>query len=422
MATAGVLLLLSAFFSGSETAFFSLSKDQISSIQEKKQRNAELLVSLMDKQSDLLVTILFGNTLVNVAASVLATAAMFELCGYYGFRDVYGVAAAVVFMPLLLLIVGEVTPKSIALRNSQKFALRAAPVISLFGTIFHPVVVVLRKISVMTTIFKVRGRPHPFLSEEEVKTLFRMSGEEGVFEEDEKEMIDSIFEFGETVVKEVMVPRTDICAIEVGMSRNDVVDIIREHGHSRIPVYQESIDDVVGLLYAKDLLRYIREPDKDFNLASILRKAHFVPENKNIDDLLREFKRDKMHLAIVVDEYGGTSGLVTMEDLLEEIVGEIFDEYDVEEKLFEVINENTLLADGKLDIGEFNETFDVELPAEDSETLGGFLLDQLGEVPAAKRSLEYDGLEFIVEKVIKHRIVSIRILFRDKQVPEHLRK
>lgn len=420
LAATGLLLVLSAFFSGSETAFFSLSKVQLKNLQEKKKKNIEKLTELLEDEGGVLVTVLFGNTLVNVAASVVATSALFEVCDLVGLDKIIGIVAAMVLMPVLLLVVGEVTPKTFAFRNSENYALMASPSILFFKKLFSPLVKVLKKLTVMTTVPTGKARPMPYITEEEVRTLFRVSGDDGLFEEDEQEMIDSIFEFGNTVVKEVMVPRTDMVALDIELGRDEVLDLIKECGHSRIPVYQDSIDNIVGILYAKDMLQFIRDPDRMFNLVNIMRKAYFVPENKNIDELLKEFKERKMHLAIVVDEYGGTSGLATMEDLIEEIVGDILDEYDVEEKVYEVVDSMTVMADGKMDITEFNEIFDVDLPEDDAETLGGFLLDQFGKVPSAKQNIKFEGLSFIVEKVIKHRITSIRILFEEQQIPEKL--
>jgi CBS domain containing-hemolysin-like protein len=247
-----------------------------------------------------------------------------------------------------------------------------------------------------------------FLSEDGLRFLLNATEEEATIEEDEKEMIASIFAFGETLVREVMVPRIDVAAVPVDVPMLSALDIILKDGHSRIPVYRDSIDNVVGILYAKDLLRYLRDGRTDVPLGKILRPAYFIPESKKVDELLQELQQRKVHMAVVVDEYGGTAGIVTIEDLLEEIVGEIQDEYDAEEPTVEPVNEREYLFDARVPLAEASKLLDVELPAEGGDTLGGFIYSQLGKVPAVGDTVEYGPVTVEVLSVAGRRIKQVR--------------
>ncbi|HDK26876.1 MAG TPA: HlyC/CorC family transporter, partial [Candidatus Atribacteria bacterium] len=226
-------------------------------------------------------------------------------------------------------------------------------------------------------------------------------------------MIRNIFEFSDTMVKEVMIPRVDMACISSDTKLDSILKLIKKMGHSRIPVYEETVDNIIGILYAKDLLavykRWYKIKEK-FDLKKILRKAYFVPQNKKIDDLLDIFQRDRIQIAIVIDEYGGTAGLITLEDLVEEIVGEIIDEYDKETKLYEIIDDNTVIVDGMIDIDKINELLNIEIPENDFETLGGFIYDLMGRIPKKGEKIEYQQLQIIIEQVVKNRIKKVKII------------
>jgi gliding motility-associated protein GldE len=407
-----VSLCLSAIFSGSETAFFSLSKIEMQKMIRDGRKNARAVKRTMEKARLFLISILFGNTLLNIIASSLATVlfidAMQKLNIAQELQTVISVVVTIVVMPFLILIFGEITPKTYALHYAEKIALKTIREFNVYFQLLRPLFYLLEKISAVFTRIFDRLAPRHDLTVEEIRTMVKVSEENGILEEEEKEMLESVFEFGKTTVREVMSPRTDMVCVEAHTEFNELIRMIREEGHSRIPVFEENVDNILGIIYAKDLLAYLPDQD-DFELSKVIKKPYFVPESKLIDDLLKEFQKRKIHLAIVVDEYGGTSGLVTLEDLLEEIVGEIFDEYDVTEQLYEVIDDSTIRIDAKIDIDDFNELAHTELPGEGYDTLGGFLLDQLGKFPTPGEAIEYDDMKFTVEKVTRHRIRKVRV-------------
>jgi len=249
----------------------------------------------------------------------------------------------------------------------------------------------------------------PFVTEEEIRTLVDAGEEEGVLEEEEKEMIYSIFDLGDTMTREVMVPRIDVVALEVTTPLLEALETIMQAGHSRIPVFYETIDNVEGVLYAKDLLPYLRDGHTDVPLKDLLRQAYFVPETKKASELLPDLQQRRVHMAIVVDEYGGVAGLVTIEDLLEEIVGEIQDEYDTEEPFVEFVDENEYVFDARVDLDDLNRLMDVSLPTEDNDTLGGFIYTELGKVPTPGDQVAFGDMEFVVESVTGRRIRKVRV-------------
>jgi CBS domain containing-hemolysin-like protein len=259
------------------------------------------------------------------------------------------------------------------------------------------------------------------LSEKELRTLVDVGEEKGALLKEEKEMIHGIFELHGTVVREIMVPRTDMVCLEKDSSLTTVLNVVKEKMHSRIPVYDDTVDNIVGILYIKDLLPFIRKRNtSDFKLEKLVRPAYYVPEQKKINELLREFQAQKIHMAIVVDEYGGTSGLVTLEDVIEEIVGEIQDEYDKEAPLIEKINDHTFLVDGSMAIDEINEELNLDLPTEEGvDTLAGFLLGQFGSVPKPKEKITYNGYEFVIEKATKKRIQKVRLILKKRNNAEN---
>jgi len=411
-----ILLVLSAFSSASETALASVSHIRVKRMLEEKTKGAETLNNLLAHPSRFLAAILILNNLVNIAAASLATVLAVRYFEYLGLRlyagYITGISTGIV--TFLVLVYGEITPKTYAAQNAEKVSLLVARPVSFLVTILFPVARVF--IAIANFFTKLLGgktmREGPFLTEEEMKTMVTVGEEEGVIEEEEKEMIHSIFEFGDTIVKEVMVPRMDMVCVENTASAEDVLGIITKEGFSRIPVYEESIDNIIGIVYAKDLLMVDKSGKEKMTISvkTLMRPAYYIPETKKVNELLRELQKKRQHMAIVVDEYGGTAGLVTIEDLLEEIVGEIFDEYDLEEVLIEEVDENNVRVDARVNLDKINEFLEMALPEEyEFETIGGFVYSLVGKIPMAGEKIEYDNLIFTVEKLVGRRISKILI-------------
>jgi putative hemolysin len=402
-------LILSAFFSGSETALFSLNKLQLKKMQKEESGwRVNSIIKLLNDPQKTLITILTGNMFVNIAASSLATYLAIKLFGNVGI----GIAGGI--MIFMILVFGEIVPKSLAISNAETIAKKIARPVEIISSFLFPLILFFKIIiNVLYYFFgKKRVKEKKEITEEDLITLINVGKDEGVIEEEEKKMIRNIFEFGDTMVKEVMVPRVDMACIPSEAKLNSILRLIKKMGHSRIPVYKETIDNIIGVLYTKDLLvvyeQWYKSKEK-FDLKKIIRRAYFVPENKKIDDLLDIFQRDKIQIAIAIDEYGGTAGLVTMEDVVEEIVGEIIDEYDKETKLYEIIDNNTVIADGIISIDKINELLNIEIPENDFETLGGFIYDLMGRVPNKNETIEYKNIQITIEQVVKNRIIRVII-------------
>lgn len=402
-------LILSAFFSASETALFSLNKLQLKKMQKEESGwRVNSIIKLLDDPQKTLITILTGNMFVNIAASSLATYLAIKLFGNVGI----GIAGGI--MIFMILVFGEIVPKSLAIYNAETIAKKIARPVEIISSFLFPLILFFKIIIKALYYFfgKKRIKEKKEITEEDLIALINVGKDEGVIEEEEKKMIRNIFEFGDTMVKEVMVPRVDMACIPSEAKLNSILRLIKKMGHSRIPVYKENVDNIIGILYTKDLLivyeQWYKSKEK-FDLKKIIRRAYFVPENKKIDDLLDIFQRDKIQIAIAIDEYGGTAGLVTMEDVVEEIVGEIIDEYDKETKLYEIIDNNTVIADGIISIDKINELLNIEIPENDFETLGGFIYDLMGRVPIKNETIEYKNIQITIEQVVKNRIIRVII-------------
>lgn len=399
------LILLSALFSGSETAITALSKARLRKLKEDRVKGAEALERLLQNTPRLLSTIILGNTLVNILAASVATDVAVKR-----FHNL-GVGIATGAVTFAVLVFGEITPKTFAVRHPERVALAAMRVIAALSYVFYPVSRAL--LFVANGVLRLFGQESighgPFMTADEIKAMVALGEEEGVLEEEERRMIHSILEFGDTIVKEVMVPRTDMVAIETERTVGEALGMARKHGYSRIPVYEGSLDNVTGILYVKDLLDFFDRGKLDVLVRDVAREPFFVPETKRVDELLREFQVNKTHMAIVVDEYGGTAGLVTLEDLLEEIVGEIFDEYDFEEeKRIEEVAPGEWLFDGRVDIDAVEELLGIEFEEEEAETIGGAVTALLGHVPIEGEEAAFGGYRFRVEKVVGRRVMLVR--------------
>jgi len=401
-----ILILCSAFFSASETALFAANRVALRQRQVQGDRRARMAYGLLNRASELLTTLLAGNTMATVGATVLATSIAFSLLGRHG-----GEWVAFVGTTFILLILAEIAPKTLAARHADRMALAVAGPIHAVMRLFIPLI---RVLSVVATALVRPFGGHitpraPLVTEEQLRFLVEVGEKEGVLEEDEREMIHSIFEFGDTVVREVMRPRVDIAAVPTDATINAALGLMTERGHSRLPVYDGTVDRIVGVVYIRDLIPALRQGRLDQRVTEVQRPPFFVPETKKVDDLFREMQQKKVSMAIVLDEYGGTAGLVTVEDLLEEIVGEIQDEYDLEEKPIQLINDHTAVVNARIHIEDVNQLLGLELPVDEVDTVAGLVYALLGRVPAQGETVSLPGAELRVEKTLGQRITKVRI-------------
>lgn len=401
-----ILLILvcgSAFFSASETALTSLNKIKLRNMTEENVKNADKVQKLIDDPNKLLSSILIGNNLVNNAAAALTTMIAVSLLGGQS-----GVGAATMVITIIILIFGEITPKTLASQNAEKVSLVVANVISAIVFISTPVVKVMNLIT--NVLIKILGgnstEKTPTITEAELKTMVNVSHEEGVLEVDERRMINNVFDFGDLKAKDVMTPRTDMVCVEDTIIYDEIVSIFKEERFSRLPVYHESVDNIVGILYVKDII-FIDE--KHFKITDYMREPFFTYESKPISELFSEMRGNRIRAAIILDEYGGTSGLVTLEDLVEEIVGDIADEYDEQEEEIEVIKEDEFIVDGSTRLEDVNEMIGLHLESEDFDTIGGYVIGILGSFPDGGEEVETDNIKIVVEEVDKNRIEKLRI-------------
>ena len=420
-----VLLLFSAFFSGSESAYFSLSQMDLHHLKDEKEKSpaSRRILSLLARPRRLLIGILLGNTLVNVAAATVIAISISPVFVHLGIGHQAAVILEIMAVTLVILVLSEVSPKVFAVRQPLRFAAAVSLPLKIIITFFTPLTWFFDKMTHgLSAVMGVKGEPS-FITEEELKTLIKVGEDKGTLDKAEREMIHSIFEFRETMVKEVMVPRIDMVCVEKQMPVEAVLNLVREKGHSRIPVYDDKVDNIRGILHVKDLLPYLKEKRTIPPLESLVRNAYFVPESKLIDELLKEFQNERTHMAIVVDEYGGTAGLVTLEDVIEEIVGEIRDEYDKEKPLIQKLDDTTWSVDGKISIEDLNDELGLSIPVdEDYESLGGFIFSLLGRIPEEKEKVHYKGLRLIVEKVHRRRITKVRIVLVLPRKKEEIQK
>jgi len=398
----GVLLVVAAFLSGSEAALFSLNTIQIERLREKHGVVGRIIATLLQRPTSLLTTFLVGNTLVHVGFAITVTSAALLIYGEGG--EYIAIAVATV----LLLLFGAVTPKSLAVHYPDCFALWVAWPIRIFAYLVIPLRWLLRKLIDMAMGVRVT-RPMASMPEDEFKSFDAIRDGEAIIDRGERELIQRVFEFGDQRVSQIMTPRTDIFALEVTEPLAAVLPKIKEARFSRVPVYEGTIDRIIGVLYAKDLLPYSRHPELEIRLRDMLHPVYFVPESKRIDELLREFQRNKVHMAVVVDEYGGVSGLVTMEDALEELVGEIVDEFDTEEVLYRQVDAQTCLVAARLPLDEFNERMGVQIPKDNLDTIGGYVFHLFGKLPKRGESITAHGLTFTIEHIKGTRLLEIRV-------------
>ena len=402
-----ILVGCSAVLSGAEKAYFSLGRSRL-----KRLRGPSAPTSgqapLIERPHDLLVTLLVGITLLNIGAAAVAATLAESLFG-----PRYGVVVEVLAMILILTTFGEVLPMTIAVNRPEGFLAWARTPVAWVERLLTPVRIVLSALSSLTVRLVGReSEAQPALTEEELRTLVDVGASEGVVEREEREMIHKVFELEDTLVRSLMVPRTDMFCLDVETPPDRILPALRENLHSRVPVYEESIDVIVGVLYTKDLLPYMSGLPAGFDLRARLHPPYFVPESKRADALLQEFLAKKLHMAIVVDEYGGTAGLVSLEDLLEEVVGEIADEYDEPERLIQRVDATTYRVAGKLPIDELNVVTGLSISNQAYDTVGGWVLDLFGRVPRKAERTETSEFTVTVEKVERTRIVEVLVALK----------
>lgn len=388
----------------SETALMALSKIRIRHMVEEGVKGAKLVEKLAEDPSRLLGAILIGNNVVNIGASALATSVAVKAFGEGS------VGVVTIVMTILVLIFGEITPKSIAKQNSESVALKVSKPINVIVKLFRPFVVVFSAISGL--FIKILGGDpkanEPFITEEELKTMVGVSEEEGVLEDVEKEMIFNVFEFADSQVKDVMVQRVDVVAVDVNATYDEVINVIKTEQFSRIPVYNQNIDDVIGVLNVKDLI-IAAQSKENFKVSDYMREPYYTFEFKKITELFNEMKKNRNHMAVVLDEYGGNVGIVTIEDLIEEVVGEIEDEYDDENSDIVVVKEDEYIVDGSARLDHIGDLIGVAMESEEFDSVGGLVIGELGRFPEQSEEVKLNNIRFVVEEVDKNRIKKVRI-------------
>ena len=405
-----VLLALSAFFSSNETALMSVNRIRLRSLADEGNKRAAMALDILENQTPkLLSAILIGNNIVNISASSLATTLAYSFGGYM-------VSIVTLILTILILIFGEITPKNYATINSEKITLRYIPVFKFLMTIMTPVIFIINLFSrgVMRLMRVDPDEANKAMTEEELRTIVDVSHEDGVIESDEKEMIYNVFDLGDATAKDIMVPRVHVTFADVASTYDELIDIFREDKFTRLPVYKDSQNNIVGIINMKDLLLY--DKDTEFVIDNFLRKPHFTYERKSISDLLVEMKDSTFNIAIVLDEYGDMAGLITLEDILEEIVGEIHDEYDEkEDDLVQKISEREYIIEGSMHLDDVNDHLHTELDSEDYDSLGGFIIEHLDRLPVAGDAvITEEGIRLIVEKLDKNRIEKVHVYLPEK--------
>ena len=397
-----VAIIGTGFFAASEIAITRMNRVRAFRLQEEGRRGAGALVRIVESPAPYLNVILFLTLLFTIGGSTVATS--FAVRHFHRVGEI----VATILMTLLLFVFAEVTPKTFAIQRTDRVALFVAPAVAFLGRLLGPFAKALLRLANVQMPGKGL-KEGPYITEQELLASAAVASEEGVIEEDEKELIHSIFEFGDTIVREVMVPRPDVIAIEDTATLHDIQALVLEHGYSRIPVFHEDLDDVVGVVFAKDVLKAMHQGDGERALTDICRPARFVPESKRVADLLREMQKEKFHQALVTDEYGSVTGIVSLEDLLEELVGEITDEYDTETPDVVEVGDGSYRVSGKTSIDDVNELLGAELPDEEWDTVAGLVLDLFGRIPLNGEETAFQGLRFTVEEVRGRRVATVLI-------------
>lgn len=375
-------------------------------MQEENVKGSKLVSKLTEDSGKLLSSILVGNNIVNIAATSISTSLFITI-----FKGPQGVPVATAVMTILVLIFGEITPKTLAANNSEKVAILVSKPIKIIITVLSPIVWIFNIIT--NFIFKIFGIKtnigQPYITEEELKTMVNVSHEEGVLEIEERQIINNVFQFGDMQAKEAMVQRLDMVCINVEESYEEIINNFKLEQFSRMPVYEESVDDIIGVVNIKDIIFLSDEEIKCFDIRNYVREPFFTYEFKKITQLLEEMKKEKSQMAIVVDEYGGTAGLITIEDLVEQIVGDIEDEYDEEDDDIQVIKEDEYVVEGSTKISDVNELIGINLESEEFDSIGGFIIGYLKRLPEEDEVIEVENIKLCIESLDKNRIKKIRV-------------
>lgn len=408
-----ILLGLSAFFSSAETALTTVNKIRIRSLAEDGNKRAKTVLKITDDSGKMLSAILIGNNIVNLSAASLTTSLAYSFGGSM-------VAIASGILTVLILLFGEITPKTMATIHAEKMALIYAPIISIFMKVMTPVIFIINGLSI-GVLFLLRVDPNAkndLMTETELRTIVDVSHEGGVIESDEREMIYNVFDLGDAKAKDVMVPRVHVTFADVNSTYEELLDIFREDKFTRLPIFEDTTDNVVGTINMKDLLLY--DNTKEFHIRDILREAYFTYEYKSISELLVEMRQASFNIAIVLDEYGETAGLITLEDILEEIVGEIHDEYDENEEDFvQEVTEREYIIEGSMNLDDLNDRLDLDLNSEEYDSLGGFIIERLDRLPEAGDSIvTEEGIRMVVEKLDKNRIEKVHVYLPEPVMEE----
>ena len=412
-----ILLALSAFFSSAETALMTVNKMKMRYLSEQGNKRAKLVLDITENHtSKMLSAILIGNNIVNLSASSLSAMIAYDFGGYM-------VSIATAVLTFAVLVFGEITPKNFATIHADKVSLLYIPVIHIFMTIMTPVIFVINLFA-NAILFLLRVDPNArntTMTEDELRTIVDVSHEDGVIESEEKEMIYNVFDLGDAKAKDVMIPRVQIIFADVNSTYKELIEIFRENKFTRLPIYEETTDNVIGTINMKDLLLFDSDKLDSFHVRDILREAYFTYEYKNISELLVEMRDASFNIAIVLDEYGETAGLITLEDILEEIVGEIHDEYDEnDEDFIKKINDREYIIEGSVSLDDVNDELNLNLESEDYDSLGGFIIEHLDRLPElGDKVTTQNGLRLIVEKLDKNRVESVHVYLPEEMQEEN---
>jgi len=391
-----LFIAFSAFFSASETALFSLKGVRLKRLQARYPR-AKKIKHALEKPSRLLSTIVLGNMLVNIGLASLSTTVFVKL-----FKGT-GIIISIIFSGAVILFIGEILPKTIAIYSAPKLAILASPVIEFLSKVFYPFVFVLQRLSGMLSSLFTGTKGSVYFTEGELKTALILGKRAGAISASEEEMIQYVLKFKDTSASQIMTPRVEVKAVDLTSSRGDVLKFLREQRHSKFPVYEKSMDNIRGVLYSKDIFL-----DSRLDWERLMREPVFIPESKKIDDILTDFINKDERIAVVLDEYGGTSGIVTFEDIVEEIFGELYDEYEFPQKFIEKVSRKTYRVSAKTPIKALNLELDINLP-EEEDSVAGFILSHLERIPARKETFKARGIDFLIERATRKRILSVVI-------------
>ena len=408
-----VLIMLSAFFSSAETSLVTVNRLWLRSLADQGNKRAQLVLKVIENQSKMLSAILIGNNIVNLGASAIATLFVQRLWG----EAMVSVGTGV--LTLMVLIFGEISPKSAATAYADKLSMVYAPFVYMIMKLLTPVIFIINLFSrgVMKLMHLNLDRKAHSITEDELRTMVDASHEEGVIESEERRMINNVFDLGDSMAKDIMVPRIDMSCVDVNATYEELMEIFRQDMFTRMPVYEETTDNVVGIINMKDILLY-RQGDP-FSIRDYMRRPHYTYEYKKTSELLMEMKESPVNVTIVLDEYGATAGMITLEDMLEEIVGEIRDEYDEDEQdTVQKLNDREYLIEGSIKLDDLNELLELGLESEDYDSLGGFIIERLDHLPQAGESIEYEGMKFVVQQVDKKRIEKVHLYLPEEKQRE----